>query len=252
MTYRIYMITGPNGKRYIGKTRHRNVESRWREHIAHAERGAQQVLHKAIRKYGAEAFTLVVLCECVDAREASVVERGLIAQYGTYWSAAAGYNMTCGGEGTTGRKHSEAHKEAMRLLYTGRPLPEWQRKQLQERWAAYWTSDTPERKADRVAKQQVAMRRYWASIPKGDPRRCRNMDALRAMRTPESLVRAANAMSKTKRENFANSEYKERVAAKFRATLEKKKAVKLSREIMDCIIRSIEIAKAKSVGISNG
>lgn len=112
--YRIYMITGSNGRSYIGMTS-RTEHHRMRQHIKDAGRHRMPI-GRAIKKYGEEAFTIRVLAECVDRREAAACERGLIAQYGTLCSAG-GYNVSLGGAGIgPGFKHSDETKEHLRQL----------------------------------------------------------------------------------------------------------------------------------------
>lgn len=94
-----YKITNTvNGKSYIGITRG-SLAKRWREHRCAANSGNDKPLYRAIRKYGEHSFELSVLYEATSMKELQMVERGLIAQYGTYKLGGRGYNMTDGGEG---------------------------------------------------------------------------------------------------------------------------------------------------------
>ena len=102
----IYKITNKfNGKVYIGKTTY-TVNYRWNQHISAAFSDKEKddynfLLHKAIRKYGAENF-LVELLE--EVREEDLSNREI------YWidhfnscileENSHGYNMTYGGEGS--------------------------------------------------------------------------------------------------------------------------------------------------------
>lgn len=97
----VYQITCvANRKAYIGMTT-RGIKTRWKFHcyeanyVVHRDRK----LSRAIRKHGSSAFVIVPLYEAASEREAAVVERALIAQYGTF---RAGYNSTIGGEGFDG------------------------------------------------------------------------------------------------------------------------------------------------------
>lgn len=96
--YNVYRVTCVvTNKAYIGITR-RSVGTRWSAHCSLAKRrpNVQTALGKAIRKYGRDNFTVETLTTACDAREATAVERGLIAQYGTL--SPRGYNLTSGGE----------------------------------------------------------------------------------------------------------------------------------------------------------
>lgn len=62
MTGFIYMVTNNiTGKRYVGKTS-TTVDDRWKGHVSEASRNlSNSALHKAINKYGQDAFSLTVL-----------------------------------------------------------------------------------------------------------------------------------------------------------------------------------------------
>ena len=124
----VYVITNVlNGKRYIGLTS-RSLAKRWLAHKSDARRGSRSALHRAIRKYGEEAFRVSVLASLMPNLghdDLRLLERDLIAQEGTF-SFEAGYNRNPGGDGlakgaTTSRK--------------GKPLSEEQRAKLREAWA---------------------------------------------------------------------------------------------------------------------
>ena len=104
----IYKVTNTiNGKIYIGKT-HYTVANRWSQHISAATVDSHKVdynylLHKAIRKYGREAFIVETLEEVTDESILSERERYWITQYNSciLEDGSNGYNMTYGGEGAT-------------------------------------------------------------------------------------------------------------------------------------------------------
>jgi group I intron endonuclease len=107
----VYLVTNRvNGNRYVGKTI-RTLERRWYEHITHSHGGSQEMaLYKAIRKYGAESFELSVLEECDTEEQLDIAERKWIRELGTYGRE---YNMTEGGDGLKGYKHTEETKHKM-------------------------------------------------------------------------------------------------------------------------------------------
>ena len=95
----VYKITNNvNGHGYIGITQC-SLAKRWREHLSAARTGSAKRLYKAMRKYGTDSFSIVVLYEATSFQELQVVERGLIASHGTYATGGKGYNLTSGGEG---------------------------------------------------------------------------------------------------------------------------------------------------------
>jgi group I intron endonuclease len=79
------------GRCYVGQSK--NIERRRKGHFEMARNGSATHFHKALRLYGAEAFTFSILEECsqeLDRREKHWIERTA-----AYW---LGFNMTPGGE----------------------------------------------------------------------------------------------------------------------------------------------------------
>lgn len=191
----IYMITGPNGKRYIGQTV-KKLAYRWHEHKKAAERGEDHCLAVAIRKHGWENFVCVSLTECVDKREADAVEKGLIAQYGTYWWAkgtGGGYNMTAGGASKASRdpglKWEGHHRNRKGMVHT----PE-------SRAHLSAMKKGKKRSAESVAKQAETIRRRLAADPEYKQRQ------LSKLRSPEAQERYRIAMAEQRRlRDIANS-----------------------------------------------
>jgi group I intron endonuclease len=95
---RIYLVTNSvNGKRYVGVTR-KTAAERFKGHCYTAHHAAKTFFHRAIVKYGAEAFTVEEIAVCFDLQAALDAERSLIAA----WEPE--YNQTNGGEFTIGRR----------------------------------------------------------------------------------------------------------------------------------------------------
>lgn len=92
-----YEITSSEtSKKYIGMTG-RGASVRIAQHFRDAMSGSRLLLHKAIRKYGKETFSISVIRECETKEEAARLEVELIENLGTL--NPGGYNMTIGGEG---------------------------------------------------------------------------------------------------------------------------------------------------------
>lgn len=105
-----------SGKVYVGKTS-ATLHRRWREHQSAAKQGSPYLFHRAIRKYGAEAFQVEVLA-AADTQEAlDVLEAHFISELGS--QAPGGYNLRAGGEGGP---HSQKTRELLRLQALGRRL----------------------------------------------------------------------------------------------------------------------------------
>lgn len=105
-----YIITNLiNGKRYVGKTT-KTLARRWGNHLSYAKGGGQTYLAKAIRKYGAENFTIDPLSparyDLTKESDLNEWECLMIRLIGT--KVPNGYNLTDGGEsGFSGGHHSE-------------------------------------------------------------------------------------------------------------------------------------------------
>lgn len=143
----IYCVTNTiNGKVYIGKTE-KSAEDRWKKHVASAFNDHSQFyVHKAIRKYGVEAFRIEILANAASLEELDQLEIRFIAERHSN-DPKFGYNMTTGGEGgwhnqytehprgMLGKTHSEKTKKQMRQSHadiSGDKHPFWNRTHTQE------------------------------------------------------------------------------------------------------------------------
>lgn len=106
----IYKITNNvNQKIYIGMTSY-SIKKRWAEHLSNAKKG-NQVLYKAMRKYGKESFSIDKIDKVFGLEEALAYERAYIECYGSF---SNGYNSTLGGEGVFGYKPTQKQIEKSR------------------------------------------------------------------------------------------------------------------------------------------
>jgi group I intron endonuclease len=110
----IYKYTSPSGKHYIGKTI--NAKARKREHLCNSKVLITK-FYSAIRKYGLESFEYEVLFESVllTNDELNILlnekEKHFIQMFDSFNN---GYNLTLGGDGQIGFKHSEKTKALFR------------------------------------------------------------------------------------------------------------------------------------------
>lgn len=126
----IYLITNTvNGKQYIGKTV-QSLNERWGAHCRAANKGVSTYLHRAIQKYGRDAFTQQIWEE---ATVETLNDREI------YWIAkiSPAYNMTKGGEGTNGwcpsrewRDHQSRTRRGEKSPMYGKKLTEETRKKI--------------------------------------------------------------------------------------------------------------------------
>ena len=89
-----------NGKVYIGKTKGVPAK-RWECHQRDARKGRNLMLHQAIRKYGAENFTVETLAsDILTVAELNELEKAFITKFRSYPpNLGRGYNMSPGGDG---------------------------------------------------------------------------------------------------------------------------------------------------------
>ena len=126
----IYKATNKvNGKMYIGQTA-QSLNKRISKHINDALNNRyNSYFHRAIRKYGKENFKWEIITECNSQEELNKAEVEMIEKYNTFES---GYNLTKGGEGQFGFKHSKETKEKMSKRHKGKRFSEKHRMRLSE------------------------------------------------------------------------------------------------------------------------
>jgi len=114
--YRIVNLI--NGKSYIGLTKGL-VAKRWQSHTSNARRQVyRSLLGLAIRKYGEDMFRISILSSCDSRPAAAAEEVRLIALF------KPEYNMTPGGEGTLGLKHTAEARAKISAAGIGRVVSE--------------------------------------------------------------------------------------------------------------------------------
>jgi len=133
----IYKITNKiNGISYIGKAKHflgkrleiHGAYRRFNNHIrkcseykkyllTNATNNACSKLYNAFIKYNIDNFEVNVLCICKIENE-NILEILLIKEHKTYWKEG-GYNLTKGGDGTSGYKHTPKAIEKIRQANLG-------------------------------------------------------------------------------------------------------------------------------------
>jgi group I intron endonuclease len=99
-----------NGKKYVGQTV-QTLKKRWKEHVYDSTKSSTTNFHNAIRKYGDKAFKLETIVWCSSKEDMDNKERHYISHLNTM--RPCGYNLTIGGDGSFGYKHSE---EALRKI----------------------------------------------------------------------------------------------------------------------------------------
>lgn len=118
--YQIYKITNKvNNKIYIGLTT-KPLNIRYSEHCSKAK-STNYYLHNAIKKYGKENFVIENIEVCDDSNHMKIQEQYWIQKYRSY-DRNIGYNLTLGGEGCLGLKHSDKTKMKISLACRGKNM----------------------------------------------------------------------------------------------------------------------------------
>ena len=118
------IINKVNGKLYFGKAK--NIHKRWQKHLA-TDKGNKirhQYIHRALNKYGIDSFIIKAVEACNTEKQAFKQEMYYIQKYNTFYGM--GYNLTEGGEGSSGFKHTEEAKKKIvegRRSYGGKENP---------------------------------------------------------------------------------------------------------------------------------
>lgn len=111
--YRI--VDNVDNRIYIGKSK--DIKTRIRKHKYRLNRGIHhnRYLQRAWDKHGAEEFKFEILEECT-IEELEALERYYIYVYNSFED---GFNMSIGGEGCLGYKHTDEERENMKYRNTG-------------------------------------------------------------------------------------------------------------------------------------
>lgn len=93
-------------------------------------------LYKAMREYGKENFMIELLDTYESHKEALEGEIKYINQYNTFFETGHGYNMTLGGFGALGTRHTTDYIERMKEINIGPKNPMYGKK---------WSPETREK-----------------------------------------------------------------------------------------------------------
>ena len=106
--YQIYLITDlTNNKKYVGQViQHRGYKTRFVEHLCGTKTANTRMLSNAIKKHGAENFIIELIESDIPESNIDQKEQFYIEKYKTYYIYKNGYNMTTGGQGIHGFRHS--------------------------------------------------------------------------------------------------------------------------------------------------
>jgi group I intron endonuclease len=112
----IYLLSFPNGKHYVGRTRN-SLEQRLIEHKTRATKGYQHPLYYAINKYGWENISKTKLYIASTEEELVLKELEFIKNFN---SLQNGYNLTLnteiGGDNWKGRRDTVEYQEFLERM----------------------------------------------------------------------------------------------------------------------------------------
>jgi group I intron endonuclease len=115
-----------NGKVYVGLTT-TTLKQRMSSHLRSAKAGSKMHFHKALRKYGPEAFEWSEVISCSDIESLHKAEKLCISLYEEHQR----YNKSLGGEHSAyGMRHTEEVKEVCREASKKR----WEGRRATEVW----------------------------------------------------------------------------------------------------------------------
>lgn len=133
--YAIYRLTSPSGGCYVGMTA-QSVSVRWGQHTRRAAAGVNHPLYNAIRKYGADSFTVECLevldgineAEAAEIRHIADLEKSYNISEGGLYNGASGakrlaelrkdpeWDAAYRARLSEGTKRSEAHASHAKML----------------------------------------------------------------------------------------------------------------------------------------
>ena len=147
MNWIVYKHISPSNKVYIGIT-HLLPSQRWCRGNGYKN---NPMFYSAILKYGWDNIEHKIVISNLTKEQAEEVEKQLISYYK---SIGLSYNITDGGEGTNGYKHTDEYKERMRLLQLHKPKSSLavQRQKETKAMYPYHHTDDAKRKISEAAK----------------------------------------------------------------------------------------------------
>ena len=117
--YIVYEHKSPSGKVYVGITCQK-IQHRWKGGSGYVRQDKhQEKFANAIRKYGWDNIEHRIVLEGISRSEADYAERYLIKWYKLH---GLSYNITDGGDGGLGTKHTEETKKRLSELHKGRKM----------------------------------------------------------------------------------------------------------------------------------
>lgn len=108
MKWLVYIHISPSNKRYVGITSKDDPYKRWGNNGTNYKNN--KYFYRAIEKYGWDNFQHIIVARGLDEETAKWLEIELIRELDTI-NPNKGYNLTKGGDGVNGYKHSEERRK---------------------------------------------------------------------------------------------------------------------------------------------
>ena len=173
----VYTITNKiDQKMYVGITVQNPPILRYRRHWREASK-ADTKLYTAMNKYGKDAFSFDIIDTASDIATLKALECYHIKKLNTL---EEGYNLTSGGDGCVGYKHTPEHREYMRNIMVGK------NKGKQPRLGAILSEET-KRKIGNKRREMVAngTAKTLKGIPKSSETRAKISKAALGIARPQ-------------------------------------------------------------------
>lgn len=128
---RIYLLKNIiTGNSYVGQTR-RTLRLRFNAHrYTMGKKNSCKAISDAMQKYGEDNFEISLLEECTSQQHMDECEMRWIATLNTM--TPNGYNLTAGGAGKSGYRHSDESKKKMSAWQIGKKLTDAHKKKVSE------------------------------------------------------------------------------------------------------------------------
>lgn len=125
--YVVYKIENPEGGIYIGRTKNLNERITYYKRKNMAERkDRQRLIGESMLKYGFDKHSLTVIDSIIGTSEdADKLEVFYIDKFkcnSIRWPEFGGLNLSDGGKGNRGHKHTQEYKDYMSKIFKGRVL----------------------------------------------------------------------------------------------------------------------------------
>lgn len=157
--YKVYVhINKANGKRYYGITCKKNINQRWGNGNGYkfwidknGKRHGNEHFWNSICKYGWDNFKHIVIARGLSEDDAKWLEIELIREFDTT-NPNKGYNITKGGEGGNGYKHTEEQKQKISETHKGKTLSEEHKQKISEAHKGKTLSEETRKKLSKSSK----------------------------------------------------------------------------------------------------